>query len=107
MYDALDRRTQERCLNGTSVVNTIDYVWGAADQLTSASGAKSAYSYTYDALGRTRTVDNAGTGGVPSIVLTATYGGWQPDWTPPSAAEWLGGVRSAAEPAASGGCWCR
>jgi len=74
-YDNLSRRIEERWIDsdGTTVVNTIDLGHDAADRLTTVSDGVSAYSLSYDALGRLTGVDNAGTPGAPNVVLSAAY----------------------------------
>ena len=61
--------------NATSgdLVRTINYVYDAASQLTSAFDPDSGYDYTYDNLGRVLTVDNDDTPDVPRVVLTNAY----------------------------------
>jgi YD repeat-containing protein len=48
----------------------IEYAYDAANQMLSASDPDSAYTYTYDNLGRLRTVDSDGTPGVPIVSTT-------------------------------------
>ncbi|WP_370623551.1 peroxidase family protein [cf. Phormidesmis sp. LEGE 11477] len=73
-YDALNRQIQESLLNEqkTSVRN-IDYTYDAASQLTAVSAPDSTYAYTYDAAGRLLSTDNAGTTGVPDVLLSYGY----------------------------------
>jgi YD repeat-containing protein len=61
--------------NSTSgtLERTISYQYDVANQLTAANDPDSAYSYTYDNLGRVLTVDNDDTPGVPRVLLTNTY----------------------------------
>jgi YD repeat-containing protein len=56
-----------------SVLRTISYAFDAANQLTSASDPDSSYAWTYDNVGRVLTTSNAGTPGVPTVVLTNTW----------------------------------
>jgi RHS repeat-associated protein len=56
-----------------SVLRTISYAFDAANQLTSASDLDSAYAWTFDNVGRVLTTSNAGTPGVPTVVLTNTW----------------------------------
>ena len=61
-YDNLQRRTQEVWLDGQTTVNTIDFAYDAASQLTSASDDFSGYEYAYDGLGRVTQIDVAAIG---------------------------------------------
>jgi RHS repeat-associated protein len=61
-----------RLTSGTSI-RTIEYVYDAASQITSASDPDSSYAYTYDNLGRVTKVDNNGTANTPRVELSATY----------------------------------
>jgi RHS repeat-associated protein len=74
IYDDLDRRTQERWLdsNGNSI-RTTSYGYDAASQMLSVSDPDSSYAYTYDLDGRVTSVDNAGTAGVPNVLLGYGY----------------------------------
>lgn len=74
-YDNLQRRTEELWLDtdGVTVLNTITTVYDSATQLTSISDDVSAFAYTYDIGGRVTQTDNAGTTGLPNIVLTHGY----------------------------------
>lgn len=73
-YDDLDRQTEEIWLDATgNPIRTFGYTFDAADQLMAVSDPDSAYTYTYDLAGRLITVDNAGTPGVPNVLLTYTY----------------------------------
>ena len=74
VYDALDRQTQEIWLDeqGNSV-RTFEYSYDAASQLLASSDLDSSYDYTYDLDGRITSVDNAGTSGVPNVVLDYRY----------------------------------
>jgi RHS repeat-associated protein len=58
---------------GTSEV--LHYVYDAAGNLTSATDAFSALSYTYDQRNRVKTADNAGTPNTSDVVLTYAYDG--------------------------------
>ncbi|MHC2071091.1 Calx-beta domain-containing protein [Bremerella sp. T1] len=53
-YDNLNRLVTERWKDGTTTVETFNYVYDAASQLTSASGSSSSLSYVYDNLGRVK-----------------------------------------------------
>lgn len=73
-YDGLDRQTEEIWLDAVgNPIRTFSYTYDAADQVTTVSDPDSAYTYTYDLAGRLITVDNAGTPGVPNVLLTYTY----------------------------------
>ena len=74
-YDDLQRRTEELWLDtdGVTVLNTIAFAYDSGSQLTSISDDVSAFAYTYDNGGRVTQTDNAGTTGVPNIVLTHGY----------------------------------
>jgi YD repeat-containing protein len=74
-YDALHRPTQETWLesDGVTVVNTIDVIYDAIGRVTTISDDDSAYFYVHGPDGRLVQVDNAGTPGVPNVVLYATY----------------------------------
>jgi len=65
-----DRRTSESWIGGG---NSIAYAYDKASNLLSATDAFSGLAMTYDARDRVRTVDNAGTPGVPNVVLTYNY----------------------------------
>jgi RHS repeat-associated protein len=80
-YDGLNRQTAEEWLDSAkNVIRTISSTYDAASQLTSMSSQltgmstpDSAYQFTYDLNGRLWTVSNAGTPGVPNVVLTYGY----------------------------------
>jgi RHS repeat-associated protein len=73
-YDALDRQTKEEWLDsGNNAIETFNYTFDAASQLMAASDTSSSYAYTYDKDGRLMSVTNAGTPGVPTVVLNYTY----------------------------------
>ena len=73
-YDALNRKIQENWSDsGGNLVNTIQYAYDAAGELTNAGDSASSYTFTYDDAGRNTSVDNAGTPGVPRVVLTYGY----------------------------------
>ncbi|MEQ8788186.1 MAG: RHS repeat-associated core domain-containing protein [Pirellulaceae bacterium] len=61
-YDNLYRLTQEVWKDGMSTVNTLDFTYDAAGQMTAASDDNSSYEYTYDGLGRVTylEIDNGG-----------------------------------------------
>ena len=54
-------------------IRTITFDYDAASQLKEVSDQDSTYKYTYDNGGRLISVDNAGTPGVPNVVLDYTY----------------------------------
>ena len=74
VYDDLNRRTEEQWLDESSnPIRTITFDYDAASQLKEVSDQDSTYKYTYDESGRLTSVDNAGTPGVPNVVLDYTY----------------------------------
>jgi YD repeat-containing protein len=56
-----------------ALIHTISYEFDQASRLTAVEDQHSAYTYSYDNLGRLLTVDNGGTPGVPQVVLNSTY----------------------------------
>jgi YD repeat-containing protein len=54
-------------------VNTFNYNFDAASQLTSASATGTQMAYTFDNLGRVLTSSNSGTSNIPTTVLTNVY----------------------------------
>ncbi len=74
-FDSVGRPTGEtwQATAGGATTYTESVSYDAAGQLLGVSDPFSAYSYTYDARGRVRTEDNAGTPGVPHVVLTDGY----------------------------------
>ena len=74
VYDALNRQIDEQWLNGSGdVIQRTQAIYDAAGQLTQISDPDSTYRFTYDALGRQITIDNAGTANAPNVVLSYTY----------------------------------
>ena len=67
--------TEERWLasDGVTLVNTIDWAYNPDSQVTSASDDDSAYTLSYDGMGRLRQTDNLGTPNVPNVVLDYDY----------------------------------
>ena len=74
-YDNLHRRTQEKWMSGSTVLNTFAYNFDSASQLTSASATGTQMAYTFDNLGRVLTSSNSGTAieSIPTTVLTNVY----------------------------------
>lgn len=73
-YDALNRQTQEQWLDDQgNATRQISYTYDVASQLTTANDPASTYAYTYDLAGRLTSVNNAGTPGVPNVVLSYGY----------------------------------
>jgi RHS repeat-associated protein len=73
-YDELNRQTQEKWLDDSgNIIRTITSTYNAGSELTSISNPNSSYQYTYDLNGRLRTIDNTGTSGTPSVLLTYIY----------------------------------
>src|ERR1051325_2822739 len=63
-----------RCARSASYrIRTINYTYDAAGRLASASDPDSSYSYGYDDLGRVTSISNAGTNGMPTVVLNQQY----------------------------------
>jgi RHS repeat-associated protein len=73
-YDDLDRVVGEQWLNADgSLANTIQFTYDAVGNLTSLMDQFSSLAYTYDALNRVRTVDNAGTPDAPQVLISYSY----------------------------------
>jgi RHS repeat-associated protein len=72
-YDELNRLTTESWVDGGTPIRTIQFTYDAAGNLLTASDPDSSYTFTYDALNRLLTDDNAGTPGVPNVILTYGY----------------------------------
>jgi RHS repeat-associated protein len=73
-FDGLNRQVEENWLNDAgNSIRTTNSEYDAASQLIATDDPDSAYNFTYDELGRLVTVDNAGTPGVPNVVLTYNY----------------------------------
>ncbi len=66
-YDNLGRLTTETWKNGGTTVNTQNFAYNAAGQLTSASDTYSSYTYTYDSLGRVTLIQS--NNGGPQVKL--------------------------------------
>ena len=62
-------------MSGSTVVNTFNYNFDAASQLTSASATGAQMAYTFDNLGRVLTSSNSGTAieSIPTTVQTNVY----------------------------------
>ena len=73
--DHLGRTTDEQWMNGTNVVNTISTAYNADGEVTSSGDSFSNYAFSYDGQGHLASVDNAGTPGVPDVVLTSQFDG--------------------------------
>jgi RHS repeat-associated protein len=71
-YDNLYRLTAETWKNGQTVVNTMQFGYDAASQLTTAADAYSNYTYVYDALGRV-TSETWANPGAPVVQLLEKY----------------------------------
>ena len=75
-FDGLNRQTHERWIGvNNSVLRDMQSSYDAAGQLVGMSDPDSTYAFTYDALGRLKSVDNAGTPGVTAVKLTYDYDG--------------------------------
>ncbi len=73
-YDQLNRKIAEHWLDGDgNSIRTINSTYDAVSQLLHASDPDSSYTYTYDLAGRVTSVDNAGTPGIPHVVLNYSY----------------------------------
>ncbi|MBE9137977.1 VCBS repeat-containing protein [Nodosilinea sp. LEGE 07088] len=73
-FDGLNRQTQEAWLDDQgNPLRTTTMAYDAADQLIAVQDPNSAYTFGYDALGRRVQVSNAGTTGVPTVVLSYGY----------------------------------
>ena len=74
VYDGLNRQSAENWVDEEdNIIHQITYNYDAVDQLTQVTDPDSTFSYTYDQLGRMLTVDNAGTPGMPNVVLSYDY----------------------------------
>ena len=74
VYDDLDRLATEIWTNADdSTANEITYAYDAASNLLSVQDTFSALAFSYDARDRVKTVDNAGTPGVPQVLLEYVY----------------------------------
>ncbi|MCA9166627.1 MAG: VCBS repeat-containing protein [Planctomycetales bacterium] len=73
-YDNLNRQTAEEWfdLEG-NLVRTLSFGYDAASQLLTANDPDSSYTYAYDKLGRTTSVDNVGTPVSPRVLLEYAY----------------------------------
>ncbi|NEQ48277.1 MAG: hypothetical protein F6K00_33980 [Leptolyngbya sp. SIOISBB] len=73
-YDNLNRQVSETWLDEQdAVVRTTTMTYDAADQVLGITAPDSAYQFGYDELGRRTRVSNAGTPGVPTVVLDYGY----------------------------------
>ena len=73
-YDQLNRKIAEHWLDGDgNSIRTINSTYDAVSQLIHTSDPDSSYTYTYDLAGRVTSVDNAGTPGIPHVVLNYSY----------------------------------
>ena len=73
-YDALNRPKEEIWLDEEgNPIRTITSTYDSGSQLTKISDSDSTYTLTYDLRGRLIAMDNAGTPGVPNVVLNYSY----------------------------------
>ncbi|MCG6154171.1 RHS repeat-associated core domain-containing protein [Rubinisphaera margarita] len=72
-YDDLGRNTVERWKNGTTTVNAITTTYSVESSVLTAADLASGLAYTYDGRNRPVTASNAGTSGVPTVLLTLTH----------------------------------
>ncbi|MCC6540562.1 MAG: VCBS repeat-containing protein [Bryobacterales bacterium] len=68
-YDSAHRLLRETWGDG----HVVQYTYDATGLMLTAADSDSRATMTYDALGRIRTVDNAGTPGVPRVLITYQY----------------------------------
>jgi RHS repeat-associated protein len=72
-YDALNHLVDEVWREGGAITRTISFSYDMAGNLLSESDPDSSYAFSYDSLNRLVSVDNAGTLGLPHVVLTYGY----------------------------------
>jgi RHS repeat-associated protein len=72
-YDELDQLVTETWYDSGIVANTLTFAYDPIGNLMSAADAHSRYAYTYDALNRVLTTDNASTPSAPHVVLSFAY----------------------------------
>jgi len=74
-YDPDNRKVAETWYpaGGGAALRTATLAYDADGRLTSIQDPNSAYAYTYDHDGRVLVVDNAGTPGMPHVLLTYAY----------------------------------
>jgi len=73
-YDPLGRLIEERWYNPDStLVRTVNSTYDQRGNLQSITDPDSSYTYTYDALNRVTTIDNAGSPDMPHVVLSYAY----------------------------------
>lgn len=72
-YDGLNRRLEERWMDGSTAIKTFAYTYDDKGRLLTAGDGNSSYTYTYDQLDRVATISNAGSAGIPTVVLTHEY----------------------------------
>ncbi len=72
-YDDADRLTTETWVDNGIVTNTITSTYDLMGRLHSVSDDFSIYTYSYDELDRMTSVDNTGTPGVTSVILSSGY----------------------------------
>ena len=73
-YDNAGRRTAENWLDNLgATIRTISYGYDGDGNLTSIGDPDATYAFTYDADARLTSIDNAGTPGMPNVVLSFTY----------------------------------
>ena len=74
-YDADDRPTTENWIpsGGGTPLRTFTTTYDAAGRVTGVTDPSSTYAFTYDNADRLKTVNNAGTPGMPNVLLTLNY----------------------------------
>ena len=94
-YDADNREVAETWYpaGGGAALRTVTMAYDADGRLTSIKDPSSDYAYTYDKDGRVLVVDNAGTPGMPRVLLTYAY---DPDGNRTSLADNSGGTATYA-----------
>src|SRR5262249_2583372 len=72
-FDNTNMLAHELWWDGTTLVRTISYSYDMAGNVLAESDPDSSYKFTYDALNRLTSVDNAGSPGMPHVILTYAY----------------------------------
>ena len=74
VYDGAGRRIAENWLDSQGApIRTIGYAYDAAGRLVQVTDPDASYAFAYDSDGRLIRVDNAGTPGMPHVVLASAY----------------------------------
>ncbi len=72
-YDALDRLSSEIWVDAATPLENIQFSYDPNGNLLSTSDGRTKYQFTYDVLDRTQISDNAGSIGLPHLILNYTY----------------------------------